>query len=86
MVELKTKITESGVLYVPKEIRECFGRHMKIITNARAVVMFPEGTSYEDILTSMEIMKADIRHRISLRDRQENQEIIKDGDFRSSKS
>lgn len=69
MVELKTKITESGVLYIPKEIRDAFGRHMKIITDAIAVIMFPEDTEYEDVLTSLEIMKADIQHRISLRDR-----------------
>ena len=69
MVELKTKITESGVLYIPKEIRDAFGRHMKIITDAIAVVMFPEDTEYEDVLVSLGIMKADIEHGISLRDR-----------------
>lgn len=69
MVKLTTKITKSGVLYVPKEIREAFGRHMNILTNATACVMFSEGTAYEDVLTSLEIMKADIEHRISLRDR-----------------
>jgi bifunctional DNA-binding transcriptional regulator/antitoxin component of YhaV-PrlF toxin-antitoxin module len=69
MVMLKTKITESGVLYIPKEIRDAFGRHMNIITDAIAVVMFPEDTEYEDVLTSLEIMKTDIEHRISLRKR-----------------
>ena len=69
MVELTTKITESGVLYIPKNVRSAFGRHMKIITDAIAVVMFPEDTEYEDVLTSLEIMKADVQHRISLRDR-----------------
>ena len=69
MVELRTKMTESGVLYIPKEIRDAFGRHMKIITDAIAVVMFPEDTEYEDVLISLGIMKADIEHRISLRDR-----------------
>ena len=69
MVELKTKITESGVLYIPKEIRDAFGRRLKIVTDAIAVIMFPENTEYEDVLTSLEILKADIQHRISLRDR-----------------
>ena len=48
MVELETKITESGVLYVPKEIRQCFGRKMKIIPNATAAVFFPADANYED--------------------------------------
>jgi len=68
MVELKTKMTKSGVFYVPKEIRECFGRNIKIIPNATAVVMFPDETRYEDVLASLEIIKADVRQRISLRD------------------
>ena len=67
-------MTESGVLYIPKGIRDAFGRHVKIITDAIAVVMFPEGTEYEDVLTSMGIMKADIELRISLRDRSGNVE------------
>ena len=69
MVELTTKMTESGVLYVPKEIRESFGRHLKIISNASAVVMFAREVSYEDVLTSLEIIKADIQHRITLREK-----------------
>jgi hypothetical protein len=64
MVELKTKITESGVLYIPKEIRECFGRNMKIIPNASAVVFFPADTSYEVVKSSLMIILADIEHRI----------------------
>lgn len=69
MVELRTKMTESGVLYIPKRIRDAFGRHMKIITDAVAVVMFPEDIEYEDVLISLEIMKADLKHRISLEER-----------------
>ena len=42
---------------------------MKILTNAIAMVVFPDGTEYEDVLTSLDILQADIRHRISLRDR-----------------
>ena len=69
MVILRSKMTESGVLYIPKEIRDAFGRNMRFITNAIACVMYPDGTEYEDVLTSLEIMRADIQHRISLRDR-----------------
>lgn len=69
MVQLETKVTESGVMYVPKEIREAFTRHMKIIPNARAAVFFPAKASYEDVLVSLEIIVADIKHRISMRER-----------------
>jgi bifunctional DNA-binding transcriptional regulator/antitoxin component of YhaV-PrlF toxin-antitoxin module len=66
MVELKTNMTESGMVYIPKEIRDSFGRVLKIIPNARAAVIFPEGTDYYDVLHSLEIITSDIRHRIRL--------------------
>lgn len=69
MVELETKITESGVLYVPKEIRQCFSRAMKIIPNATAAVFFPATAEYEDVLASLKIIEADIKHRVAMQKR-----------------
>lgn len=66
MVELKTKITSTGVLYIPKELREAFSRDMKIISNATAAVFFPAHTKYEDVLKSIEIIKLDIEHRLEM--------------------
>lgn len=66
MVELKTKITTTGVLYIPKEIRDVFARELKIIPNATAAVFFPANVSYENVLKSMEIIAADIKHRIEM--------------------
>jgi len=66
MVELRATMTKSGVLYIPKEIRESFGRKLRIIPSASAVVMFPEHVDYEDVLKSLEIIKADIEHRLRL--------------------
>jgi hypothetical protein len=64
LVELRTKITTTGVLYIPKEIREAFPRELKIIPNAAAALFFPANVSYEHVLKSMEIIAADIKHRI----------------------
>lgn len=79
MVEFKTKMTESGVFYVPKTIREAFGRNMRILTNTVAVLMFHEDTEYEDVLTSLDILRADVKHRISLRERAQKQGDIQSG-------
>jgi bifunctional DNA-binding transcriptional regulator/antitoxin component of YhaV-PrlF toxin-antitoxin module len=70
MVLLKTKITTTGVLYIPKEIREAFTRELKIIPNARAALFFPADAAYEDVLRSLEIIEADLKHRIELEKRQ----------------
>lgn len=68
MVELKTKVTESGVMYVPKTIREAFSRDMKIIPNARAAVFFPATADYKNVLASLEIISADLKHRIKMQE------------------
>jgi bifunctional DNA-binding transcriptional regulator/antitoxin component of YhaV-PrlF toxin-antitoxin module len=70
MVLLRTKITTTGVLYIPKEIREAFTRELKIIPNARAALFFPADAAYEDVLKSLEIIEADLKHRIELEKRQ----------------
>jgi bifunctional DNA-binding transcriptional regulator/antitoxin component of YhaV-PrlF toxin-antitoxin module len=70
MVLLKTKITTTGVLYIPKEIREAFTRELKIIPNARAALFFPADAAYEDVLKSLQIIEADLRHRIELEKKQ----------------
>jgi bifunctional DNA-binding transcriptional regulator/antitoxin component of YhaV-PrlF toxin-antitoxin module len=66
MVELKTKMTRSGMVYIPKEVRDSFGAALRIIPDARAAVVFPEGARYQDVLDSLEIIASDIRHRIRL--------------------
>jgi hypothetical protein len=63
MVELKVKLAGVGVFYLPKEIRQSFGRRLVIIPNYKAAVFFPEGTSYEDVLKSLEVIEADLKHR-----------------------
>jgi hypothetical protein len=71
MVELETKITASGVLYIPKTIREAFGRNMKIVPNASAALFFPADARYEDVLCSLKIIMADIEHRVKMARRKE---------------
>jgi len=69
VVELKTKITTTGVLYIPKEIREAFSRELKIIANATAALFFPANANYEDVLKSLEIIKAELNLRLEMQRR-----------------
>ena len=66
MVELEASVSKAGILYIPKEIREAFGRRMKVITNARAALFFPAGAPYEEVLGSLRVIAADLEHRINL--------------------
>jgi hypothetical protein len=65
LVELKTRITEAGILQVPKELVEVFGQDMKMITGTTAAILFPAGISYEDVMRSLEIIRADLQFRLS---------------------
>ena len=69
MVLLKTKITRTGVLYIPKEVREAFPRELKIIPNARAALFFPADALLQDVLTSLQIIEAELKHRIQMQQR-----------------
>jgi hypothetical protein len=65
MVEKRTKLTKSGVLYVPLDIRTSFGRNMKILASAKAALFYPENADYEDVLKSLAVIRADLLCRIS---------------------
>jgi hypothetical protein len=65
--ELKTIITkiESDVLHIPEEAREILGHDTKLIIGTAAVIAFSAGTSYADILRSLELIQDDIQLRMS---------------------
>jgi hypothetical protein len=65
--ELKTIIAkiESDVLHVPEEVREILGHDTKLIVGTAAVIAFSAGTSYADVLRSLELIQDDIQLRAS---------------------
>jgi hypothetical protein len=65
--ELKTIIAkiESDVLHVPEEVREILGHGTKLIVGTTAVIAFSAGTSYADVLRSLELIQDDIQLRAS---------------------
>jgi hypothetical protein len=67
LAELKTIIAkiESDVLHVPEEVREMLGHDTKIIVGTAAVIAFSAGTSYADVLRSLELIQDDLQLRLS---------------------
>jgi hypothetical protein len=65
--ELKTIIAkiESDVLHVPEEVREILGHDTRLIVGTAAVIAFSAGTSYADILRSLDLIRDDIQLRAS---------------------
>jgi len=62
--EIKTGT--QGHIYLPKQVREALGPNLALFPNAAAAVLAPVGMSYEDILKSLEIIKADLEHKLSM--------------------
>ena len=67
MGELKTIVAkiESDVLRVPEELRGILGPNARLIVGTAAVVAFSAGTSYSDILRSLEMIHDDVQCRLS---------------------
>lgn len=59
--ELKTGV--QGHVYFPKCIRELFGDNLKAIPNAKALVIFGENTSPEDVIASLRVIISDLKLR-----------------------
>lgn len=63
MVEFEIKINpHQRLAYIPKEIFAVLTNHAKAIPNRAAVLFYSESTSTEDILESLEVIKADLIH------------------------
>jgi hypothetical protein len=67
MGELTTIVAkiESDVLHVPQELRDLLGHDARLIVGTAAVVAFSAGTSYADVLRSLELIQEDVQFRMS---------------------
>jgi hypothetical protein len=67
MGELKMIVAkiESDVLHVPEDLRDLLGHDARLIVGTAAVVAFSAGTSYADVLRSLELIQEDEKFRVS---------------------
>lgn len=56
---------ESDVLNIPEEVRGILGHDLKIVVGTAAIIAFSAGTSYADVLRSLDLIQDDIRIRAS---------------------
>jgi len=67
MVEFKIKINpKQRLAYIPKEIYEVLGSHLKAVGNRTAVIFYPENATIKDVLKSLAIIRADLKHALQL--------------------
>ena len=71
MVEFTIKIhPEQRLAYIPKEIYAVLSPRVKAIPNRVAVLVYSEKVSMEDVLKSLDIIKADLLHAQQLQKKQ----------------
>ena len=64
MVTFKTKMDSTGRIYIARPIRESgLVNNIEILPNAKAAIIYRAGTKISDILASLEIIVADLKHR-----------------------
>lgn len=73
MVKFKLRSNPHGQVYLPKEVREELGTKYEGIGNARAFVIYPEGTPPEVVLGAVEVIEKDLRHRKELKEKETEQ-------------
>ena len=67
MVEFRIKINpEQRLACIPKELYEVLGHETKAVANRRAVIFFSENATLADVLKSLEIIRADLKHGLEL--------------------
>ncbi len=64
-MELRSTISDAGVLYIPSEIRHSFAtKHVRLLPDALAAILYPDNASLEDVRESVNILLQDIDLRI----------------------
>ena len=67
MVKFHASINPHGQVYLPCEIREELAtKELDILGDAKAILLYPEGTNIEQLLGSLRILKFDLEHRLSI--------------------
>jgi bifunctional DNA-binding transcriptional regulator/antitoxin component of YhaV-PrlF toxin-antitoxin module len=69
MVKFKVKANPAGQYYFPKEVRQELGKELSVICNTKAAIFFPVNACIEDVLKSLQIIEADLKHRLQMQQR-----------------
>ena len=71
-MKIKLKANPGGQFYFPKAIRDEWGPKLELTPNARAGAIYPDGTPPQQVIDSLEVVIADLRHRVKLANKKEN--------------
>jgi len=61
---MKSKVTDAGLLYLPKEIRDALGPYVHIIPGIKAAIIYPANEDLSRVKRSVEIILQSLELRI----------------------
>jgi len=65
MVRFKQRVDSHGKIYIVKPLRESgFTGVIEIVPNAKAAVIYQEGTDLQEVLASLQVIVADLRNQL----------------------
>lgn len=65
MVKFRQKMDNQGKIYIVKPLRESgLTGVIEIVPNAKAAVIYREGTDLEDVLASLRVIAADLENQL----------------------
>jgi hypothetical protein len=68
MVEFKIKIhPEQRLAYIPRQLVETLGFRLKAVPDTTAVLLFPENADPQDVIESLQIIKAELLHTLAIK-------------------
>lgn len=65
-MKFKLKANPRGQFYFPKEIRDEWGHDLELVPNLRSGAIYPAGMSAKEVLRSLQVVIADLKHRAEI--------------------
>jgi len=71
---MKIKLTANprGQFYFPKTIRDEWGHKLELVPNATGGAIYPQGTPLEQVIASLQVVIAELKHRAQLENMRNN--------------
>jgi len=63
-LDFDLKTGPQGHVYLPKRIRQSFGKRLKAVPNTKALVIFSENTPPEAVIASLRVIISDLKLRM----------------------
>jgi bifunctional DNA-binding transcriptional regulator/antitoxin component of YhaV-PrlF toxin-antitoxin module len=77
MVRFRVTVNSQSSIYLPSPVREELGsRRLELLGDAKAIIIYPEGTNLEQVLRSVEILTLDLRYRCELEKSGANNRVL----------